>query len=253
MGNSSQIEYLISDEKLLFNLDNVEDLLPKLMEYYLRAPDMKDYTPHGKYHTIRVIEILNRFFEEFYFSDEEKYLLYIAAWVHDLGCIERREGHAKKSASFIIRLSTTFDVLVGPEATMLLPYIVGGHSKDSDITGLPNTMRLFKDDDIRLKFITAIFRLADGCDITKRRTPAILYEILKSTLGDDGIRYWEAHLNTLNIKIASGQIIVSVDIKEKADLIVEELKKDLESVNEILMEHGVEFTVETKEVPNMAD
>ena len=245
-----EITYLEIDSELEIKLDYLNAYISPLMEFYSRSPSMKDYTPHGKFHTLRVIEILNKLFSNIEFSVGERYLLYVASWVHDLGCLIDRDDHAKKSASLIYKFYTTFEALIGEVAAIWIPYIVSGHSKEFDIDDIPEEIDLFGDKDVRLQFITAIFRLADGCDVTRARVPKRLYEILKDDLGE-GKEHWEAHTKTLDIRFEKDEIKVYFENSDKNELILKLLHEEYDSVSDTLNKYGISFEITSEKMPEM--
>lgn len=219
----------------------------KLMQYYVRS--MPDYADHGKYHSIRICKLLQELFKEkdLKFTEGEKYLLYASAWLHDLGCIRKRKGHADESAKIIKEYYHLFDMDLNPKAVRYITTIVKAHSKKFKLDRIEERCTLFKRDDIRLRYIAAIFRIIDSCDISISRANSFVFKLIKKQLERKDTRlsidkkhipYWEAHQNITNVKfdISKREIIVEVIKKKKAKLLVDNIKNEITSAKKYLGE-----------------
>ena len=66
----------------------------KYAEGFLRfAPrTIRNYPSHGIDHSVNIIKMINDFTEkwELKLSKNERFILYAAAWLHDIGCVKNR-------------------------------------------------------------------------------------------------------------------------------------------------------------------
>jgi hypothetical protein len=167
-------------------------------------------------------------------TDLEAFLLYASAWLHDIGCLIKRENHAKISAKMVEGLQGRYieGIL---DKIPFLQWIISGHSREQDIKEVPEIQYLHGEK-IRLRFLTALFRLADACDIDRSRAPKIVYKFIKDELDEKSKEFWEGHQNIDSVSFDKdgGVIIIGLQEKRKSDVIIEGFKKELESVKEIL-------------------
>ena len=61
----------------------------------------KDYTFHDLQHTISVVKAANRIGKEMNLTEEELEVLQIAAWFHDLGYDQGKEGHEERGCEYV--------------------------------------------------------------------------------------------------------------------------------------------------------
>ena len=102
-------------------------------------------------------------------------------------------------------------------------------------------------DEIRLKLIASIFRLADACDMSGSRIKRLVMDILikEKQLPAKSESIWKAHLQVEKIKITHNKIQPQVYNLELSNYCIAELTKELEPINQVLTELGLpQFTLE---------
>jgi hypothetical protein len=220
---------------------------------------MPDFTDHGIQHSNDLMRILSNFcknLEDFNLelSEEEKYLICLAIWLHDIGVLITREEEKEKHNENSVKVleSKEFEMLTdifGKDKTKCLKYVIKLHSSHADLESVPKHTIL---PDVRLKLICAIFRLIDGCDITSARTTRVLYNLLSENnlLKADSQPYWAAHLCISSAVFQKGEIIVDCDDIAAAKLLTDHLIKDLDPINKVFREEKFpEFNVRVVKSP----
>jgi len=212
----------------------------KILTFVPRVNSLQDYPSHGIDHSLRIIAYINSFIESFNIeiTDEEVYLLYLAAWVHDIGCICGREDHNEDSVKILSGDCDFYNLLEDKHKTCL-NFIILSHRKKYDINTVPETI-----DIIRLKYLCAIFRLMDACDIARDRCPPIVYKYIKESLPADSQKYWESHLNIISVTFHGKDIVIDASDPDKVeDYIEKEFKEEINTVSEILSKQGLQLNV----------
>lgn len=208
-----------------------------------------DFTDHGMLHSNNLLKLFVRFTKRvsgFSFSQEEKLLICLAIYVHDVGCIIGRPEHNKKSAKLIMK-HTSFSYLqsqIGSDLLNCLKCIVLSHSSDYDL------QRIQKEpihDKVNLRAVCALFRLLDGCEISSARVSKPLYDILTSynKIKRQHRKYWDAHISIISLVFRNNRIIIDSNNLSKTRLVSNHLKKDLREINRIFEEENLpQLTVE---------
>lgn len=246
-------EYIEINDEQQSNLSLIESYSKPVLEYIHRG--IPNYTNHGIFHVLNVIENINKLFEAyrqlgFGLNQKELYILYISAWLHDWGNIkiksaEDRGSHARYSYEIIDEL-IDYLYFLGEDVIECVKCIVLHHSTSSgsDINAIVDIS------DVRLKLLSALFRIADACDASFSRASKILFKILKKQFTDENIQFWEAHQAILNIQFSNNEIILEVKNKTKAQLVIDSLEKELKDVNKVLEEYGLPvLSLNIKELP----
>lgn len=215
------------------------EILPHIHSF----SDMEPYTNHGIRHSENVLTFLEKMQEicgknGFSLNEAEKLILECACWLHDIGCIRDRESHARHSVDIIRTLCEKGLLNLGIIKEQV-EYVVYAHSKKGikledveeiqPITGIA--------DKVRLRYICALFKLADECDITRLRAPRAVYEILKDKLPADSKLWWLGHDNVINIDFLPEEGKILVHMKEedtKGMDMLKSLKETLEESKDIL-------------------
>ena len=200
------------------DIANIRHIAMNVLPHVHSLEDMWFFTDHGIEHSERVEQYIDRFIDlckqnSNPLSEEEQIILKCSCWLHDLGCIRSRELHARESVK-IIKLLVKENLLDLCSVQKEVEYVVHAHSKN----GLPlESVPKRSQGSIRLKFLCALFMLADECDIDRRRAPVILYNILKDKMPCKSTTWRVGHNNTLKIDFSeSGEIIVYLEnIKNK--------------------------------------
>jgi hypothetical protein len=208
--------------------------------------EMPDYTDHGLRHSNNILAHLSRFrtnlgvlFPTFSFTEEELFLLCLATYLHDIGCIVDRKGHNNESGKLLTD-HPTFCFLsdwIGADLLPCLNLIVRAHSSSFDLSKISREPLHEK---VRLRLMCAIFRLLDGCEISAARVSKTLYEILtsKKKIKKKGRKFWDAHLSIYDLYFKGNDIIVECQDLAKAKFLTDHLVEDLVQINKVFSEEN---------------
>jgi hypothetical protein len=225
-------------------------------EKYLRylPREIPEFPSHGPDHSINIIDMIMDFVNKWdaNLSEEEIFLLYVSAWVHDMGCLICRNDHQKHSVTMLDRTAIVREIL-GEELYTCLKYIVKYHSSDEDLKEVPK-----KWGRIELQKVCAIFRLLDACDITEIKCPKGVYEIIKIStppLSKTADEYWNAHMSIESLTFECPKIKIFVNNYEKCKFLIEKLEREIsKDVADILIANGVSCPiVECITIPSTLD
>jgi len=236
----------VQNKELIDKLEIIRNMLKPVLSYIPRGLD--NYTDHGTSHSERIEKLIDRLAEALKdgspatLNEMEEFLLRLTAWVHDLGCIISRKRHAERSGRI---LETHFsDIPYITEYIPIIALIAKAHSDDGGdknrILDLSDRPISIQGEHVRLRYIGAVFRLLDACDISSERTPGLVRKILIEEMSDENKKYWDAHKQVIGITIdpLGGDIEVSVRDKEQAHPVIEDLKQNIFSVSEVLEKNG---------------
>lgn len=213
----------------------------KILTFIPRVDSLKDYPSHGIDHSVRIIEYINKFITSFEveLSEEEIYLLYLAAWCHDIGCICGRDNHHKDSVKVLRGSTGFFNEILDDKTKKCLKSIILTHRKDTPFDDIPELY-----EGIKLKFLCAIFRLMDACDISSERCPRIVYEYIKESLNDTSKKYWKAHLNIASVSFYDKSIWIDLfEENEALEYIKKEFVSEIMSISQIFYENGIVLSI----------
>lgn len=223
----------------------------KYAESFLRfAPrKIRNFPSHGVDHSVSIIRMINSFPEEWgiKLTRAERFTLYAAAWLHDIGCVKDRTPHNKISVDILMNSESICDFFNSLDSDLLfiLEYVIESHSSSYDISTVP-----VKRGTIRVRLICAIFRLLDACEITNFKCPASVYTEIKDDLkNDDGsedkdaIEFWKGHMNIKDLGFFKPEIVIMVNKSRTSKKITDRLIKEIESVQEIFRENGMDVPV----------
>ena len=166
-------------------------------------------------------------------TDEEIYLMYLGAWLHDIGNIVDREEHHIHSMIFIEK-SPIIESQLGMTTKHQLEWLVKAHSSKCNIMDVP-----VDHDRSRLRFISAIFRIADACEINNTKCPMEVYQLIEETMPQENKIYWEAHRSILGIVFNSPKILFYVNDKEKSEILTSHVVEEISSVKKVLSSYKV--------------
>jgi len=227
---------------------------------------MPDYTDHGVKHSKNLTEIFSNFLQNLQqfkvdLEEEEKWLICIAIWLHDIGILITKEEEKEKHNENSVKMLNGPDLLVvtniiDNDICTCLKFVIKYHSSNTVLAEVPKDKIHPK---IRLPLVCAVFRLLDGCDITAKRIPPVLYSLLKTydLLKPENLPFWEAHHNINSAVFQKTELIIDCDTVAPAQDIIDHLKEELIKINNVLKDEGFpQFTVrvveqswETKENP----
>lgn len=225
-------------EELKGNVITVANFITPLLHWIPRG--IPEYTDHGVLHTRNVLRYVRDLVTEYSveFFDEEKYLLALSAVLHDIGCIAGKEEHNRRSIEILsMPQFEFFRILIGPMFYRALEQIIISHSKNYDLSQI----HADPSPEIRLKFISSIFRLADACDISALRVKQLVFDVLvkEEKLEKKSIDIWRSHLEIENILIIGNRIKANVYDLDLAKFCLNNLEEEIESINPILTEMGL--------------
>lgn len=235
----------------LFNrLEPIGDSAKKMLTYTVSK--FPYYTPHNFSHSQNVEEILNWLVPDEIkpkMNDYEIFLLLISAWLHDWGMVASKEEDAEEVRKLHhIRTEVNFEHfhdrinLSLPEAR-IAGRICRGHRDDDLFDSRYDDQFLGSNIMIRVRFLTALLRIADECDITANRTPEIIYYMIKPQGASD--EEFKKHLSISGIgKPSPYKLLISGVAKtprgvQVIDGVKKQIQKQLNSAKTILAKHGV--------------
>ena len=170
------------DAELYGRLLNIRKKAEPLLSY--TQGKFPYYTPHDFSHSANVEENLNWLVPDQLKEDMNKYELFfiiVAAWLHDWGMIGgndedseaiREEHHSRTEIYF----ETKHDNLnLSEHEARIIGCISKGHRKVDLNTQEYDDVVFGQNFKIRKRFLSALLRIADECDITHNRTPEVIY------------------------------------------------------------------------------
>ena len=213
---------------------------------------IRNYPSHGVDHSVRIIQLINHFTENWgiELTESERFMLYVAAWLHDIGCIKGRDPHNLLSVEILLRDHNTCNYLDNIDSDLLriLRYIIESHSKSHckySIEEVPE-----KIGSVRVRLLCAIFRLMDACEITKYKCPAPVFAEIKNDLkkddgspDNDAIEFWEGHMNIDTLGFTKPNIDIFIKDPLKTTFIIDGLKEEIQSIQTIFRENGIDIPV----------
>lgn len=216
-------------------ISEIELLARKILRFIPRG--IPEFPSHGVDHSIQIIEHLDSFIDnwDLILSDEEIYLLYLGAWLHDIGNIVERDNHHIHSVD-IINKNKFLGSLLGKKTQNQLEWIVKAHSSKHDIMKVPDEI-----DKIRLRFISSILRIIDACEINNTKCPMEVYDIIKKKMPPDNKIYWEAHLSIISIVFEKPKIFFYVEDKKKSSILTSKVIEEIINVESVLTNYKVDI------------
>jgi len=251
---------LVKDNALDRKLQGIEDYVRKelLRFWQVHAPH---FTDHGITHCENLISNLDRMIPSDVKAEMDEYevfLLLCGAWLHDIGMLVKEKGESLEQVRNrhhgrgrqLIR--TGLDQL---DLTDDERYIVGEiafyHRETEDLGSAKETIEIQHDttvSKVRLRFLCALVRLADGCEVAHSRSSRQLVEI--AGLDDEARFHHETHLHVSAVGFdhISHEITVFLRVKKREDsellinFLTSSLEKELSSVKDVLEAEGVDYS-----------
>jgi hypothetical protein len=199
-----------------------------------------DMTSHDAVHSMNIIEFIDQFVEKWPndLTEDEIFLLYLSAWLHDTGMIIGRENHHVYSRYNIRQTNKLHRIIQNRKIIICLQSLALSHSSSSDISSIPEIRW-----GIRLRMICALFRIFDSMDMEeKSRCPKEIYRIIQNSdnpLRKDSVPFWRGHLGIRQVGFQYPNIIVTVESREESAIITDHFKEEILSVSGILQEGGM--------------
>ncbi len=170
------------DPKLSGRLPQIRNTAEPLMSY--THGKFPYYTPHDFLHSIGVEENLNWIVPDQVkekMNPYEIFFLIVAAWLHDWGMIaEEGESQEKVREEHHIRTETYLEKLyekvhLSEHEARIIGKICKGHRKVDLNEPEYEDLNFGQGIKVRVKFLAALLRIADECDISHNRTPEVVY------------------------------------------------------------------------------
>jgi hypothetical protein len=216
---------------------------------------LKNYPSHGIDHTLNIIELTNKFLERWGISlrRDERFILYLAAWLHDIGCISTRKNHNRKSIELLEENQSLCTLLNSCDNEIFtnLCDVIRCHSKsNSKKNGIETVPK--KRGKIRTQYLCAIFRLMDACEITKSKCPIEVFNAIKGSLETDtnAMEFWEGHINITDVIFKKPHIEIyhKKGKAKKIERITSELKIEVLSIQDIFRENRTDVPKVIKKI-----
>lgn len=256
MSYAKSLRNILKDKnELLFNrlhpiIETSKNLLPYTVSKF------PYYTPHFSVHSDHVEENLNCLIpdaEKLKMDENEIFFLLIGAWLHDWGMIATKDEDAEEvRKQHHVRTESNFEkqyqmIHLSLDEARIIGRICRGHRKDDLHSMDYNDKFLGINKLIRIRFLAALLRLADECDITANRTPEILYYNLRPEGASDD--EFKKHLMIPGIGFPDQfpyKIILNcVTYSPKGVIVIEQVRKkiqdELNSIKSILALNGVQL------------
>jgi hypothetical protein len=211
-----------------------------ILEYSQR--ELRDYTIHGHMHSENVEKLLtdiilrcNMQGGDCSINPTEEYILICSAWLHDIGNILGRDNHNNKTCEIIDHLIPTEIAGVDRDHIESIKWICYSHPREVSIYGVPLETR-YRSTVVRLRYLTAIFRIADAGDISSRRAPRGVYKIIKGKLTRKSDRIWRSYQAVRDVSFlpTENSIIMTATDKRKARPAASEFQAEFDEVEPIL-------------------
>lgn len=203
---------------------------------------------HDAVHSMNIVEFINQFVKKWPndLTEDEIFLLYLSAWLHDTGMIVERKYHHVYSRNIIKETNTLHRIFKNRKIVLCLQSLALSHSSSfKEIDSIPDIRW-----GVRLRLICALFRIFDSMDMEeKSRCPKEVYRIIQSSdnpIMKDSIPFWRGHLGIRQVGFQYPNIIVTVESREESAIITNHFKDEIQSVSGILEDGGV--TVPTVEI-----
>ncbi len=231
--NDGTVEYANISDAYEAKLKQIEIVSKRFLKFVPR--DIPNYPSHGVDHSQNIIKLLNEFIEAWSINltKKETYLLYLGAWVHDIGIITGREGHNESSAE-ILDKTPFFGSILGKDIVALLKWIVMAHSSSYPMKKVPKNFL-----GVNLQLICSVFRIMDACEIAYSKCPSEVYELIKNDLDTKNDKYWKAHMSILGTWFEVPKIKILVDNLEFSNILIEHLKEEIDSIRDVLDSNNI--------------
>lgn len=217
-------------------IEQIEEYTSRLLPFIPRG--LPVYQSHGVHHSLSIIQTINRLavIPDLKINPTEAFLLYLAAWLHDLGylhplSIYDRGMHTELSLDMIYR-DPTIQRYIHPSELSLLEIIIRYHDTHTNLVEIREVSS-----NARISLITALFRIADAIDIGTDRCPPEVFELISDGLNEHSRRHWQAHQNVSDIRISYPVLIIMVHDPENPFFkrrVIAHLQEDCMAANQIL-------------------
>ncbi len=246
------------------------------------------YTLHGLDHSNYVIRIIEKSIEglntEDNLNETEVFCLLSAAYLHDVGMQCKNSDDIERAAkiSELKKRAYTFQDLIRDEHHTRSGRYIKEHAIDLKLDHIEaECIRLISEghretkleskeyddqliglESVRVRLLSGLLRLADELDITYKRAPETLFEILTKDMPDYSLLQWLKHYYTSGVSIITQQqankkkktsIVIQCqypneDVGRKITevLISKPIEETLNDVRLILLEYGLNLNLDHK-------
>jgi len=249
----------------------------------------KHYTLHGMDHYSAVISVLNKLVDGIDPGSEltihEIFYLLASVYLHDMGMLilhpddgegaevisaQRkrpytkedliRDEHHLRSGKYVIEHAEKLN-LDHVEARCIKSICEGHRAVKLDTTDYDD--KIIDNVYIRVRLLAALLRFSDELDVSYKRAPKELRDVLKEDMSDYSLLQWLKHYYTSGVGITSQQsngkrrTIIEIQTqhpnRERGRKITEELifkpiEESLRSVDRILLEYGLNITLDPPKI-----
>ena len=244
----------------------------------------KHYTLHGMDHYSAVISVLNKLVDGIDPDSEltihEIFYLLASVYLHDVGMLIShtededkakaistqkkkpftkedliREAHHLRSGKYVIEHAG--DLKLDHVEVRCVKSICEGH-RVVKLDTADYDDKIIDNEYIRVRLLAALLRFSDELDVSYKRAPKELMDVLKEDMSDYSLLQWLKHYYTSGVGITSQQssgkrrTIIEIQTqhpnRERGRKITEELifkpiEESLRSVDRILLEYGLNITL----------
>jgi hypothetical protein len=266
---SPELLETIYNETLKKSAENVQKYCQKLLDAFYASDDIyfRFFTNHASLHSQTILKRLEELlFDVKLKNDYEYYLLYTAAYAHDIGMLPQktngefedytkqevvkkaRKEHSMRSADHVKRNWREMGIREKTHSVHLAE-ICKAHSSKVNIHTIPERAECVIDGEkveIRWKFLAALIRLADALDAYYNRIPPEF--IIKDVkLSEKTVEEYLKHESVQKVTVSHTDRKIYVDLLLPDEAVMRELKKKLknhlvkefESVKEIINGYGI--------------
>ena len=249
----------------------------------------KHYTLHGMDHYSAVISVLNKLVDGIDPDSEltihEIFYLLASVYLHDVGMLiphtedegraevisaQRkkpytkedliRDEHHLRSGKYVIEHAEKLN-LDHVEAGCVKSICEGHRVVKLDTTDYDD--KIIDNEYIRVRLLAALLRVSDELDVSYKRAPEELRDVLKEDMSDYSLLQWLKHYYTSGVGITSQQssrkrrTIIEIQTqhpncercrKSTAELIFKPIEESLISVDRILLEYGLNITLDPPKI-----
>nr|CBH38987.1 hypothetical protein BSM_24640 [uncultured archaeon] len=270
-SDSPEILENIHNENLKKSAENVQRYCQRLLDAFYASDDIyfRFFTNHASLHSQTILKLLKELlFDVNLKNDYEYYLLYTAAYAHDIGMLPQktngeyedytkqevvekaRKEHSVRSAEHIKRNGREMGILEKTHSVHLAE-ICKAHSSKVAINIIPERAECVIDGEkveIGWRFLAALIRLADALDADYNRIPPE-FIIKDAKLSEKTVREYLKHECVQKVTVNHKDRKIYVDLLLPDEGAMHEIKKELkrhlvkefESVREIINANGVKI------------
>ena len=226
------------------------------------------FTTHGPSHNEAIIHLLTQIIPRSMKTPDtelERYLLLVAAWLHDIGMLNLdffteqyrpstvRAEHHQRSARWVV--SKASELRLSSAEADIVAFLVTMHRKHEDINSCPEHMWVGTQK-VRVRLAAALLRLVDALHIDETRAPLQEYLLYRMTgMPSEAKFHWvkARTVQGIDINISQGLIKIQIDIPDEsedgefdplANFIRQGIEEELETVRHTLAMEGVRFLMD---------